>query len=264
MKTRAFKIYKESELKDIEASIDEILNKWSSSWVNAVDVITLNKLRPIHGDKGHVNSAMIYKAVDNKGRCIHFLFDSPVIEGLCKLLFGPEVKNETVNCHKDGIANDVIKSSLKNLAELIFFNQERVGDTELIKQEILPKDIFSPGFGSVLMTLNFNNEDLLLICSKEAVEGLYAKNAKLAKIEPSGGLDAVNSAISKYSVKCKAKLGVAEISCAELMSLQVGDVIQLEQKLEEPVSLVFDNDLVGCKGFLGKQGSSMAIKVQAE
>jgi len=263
MKTRTYKLYKETELKVIEAAICDVLSQWSTSWMNSSNVITLNRLRPIHGDRKNINAETIYKAVDNKGRSVHFLFDNPVIGGLCKLLFGGDLKNETVNCYKDGIANDVIKSALKNLAELIFFSQERVGDTEFIEQNSLPKEIFSPGFGSVLMELSFNDEDLLLICSKEALEGLFAQSGKITQPKPIGGLDSVKSAISKYSVKCKAKLGVAEISCADLVSLQVGDVIQLEQKLEEPVALVFDSDQVGCKGFLGKQDVSMAIKVRA-
>ena len=56
-------------------------------------------------------------------------------------------------------------------------------------------------------------------------------------------------------------LGDAELTLGELNQLKVGDVIQLDKPLQEPLALIFDESPVGLSGYLGREKDQLASKV---
>ncbi|GEM_PF-4661203 len=69
-------------------------------------------------------------------------------------------------------------------------------------------------------------------------------------------------AIHGRSVSLEAVLGEAELTLDELQTLGIGDVIRLDRKLEEPLTIRL-SDAAICAGYLGTAGDRKAVQLTA-
>lgn len=73
----------------------------------------------------------------------------------------------------------------------------------------------------------------------------------------------VVQAIDDHVLRVRAELEQVELSLGQLQGLQVGDVVQLKHRLNDPVKLSLSNDQPLCLGWLGQQDGHVAVELAA-
>lgn len=66
--------------------------------------------------------------------------------------------------------------------------------------------------------------------------------------------------LEKVSAEIRVEIGRAEISVREFLNLDVGDVIQLDKRVDEEID-IFVHDILKYRGIMGKRKGRLAVKV---
>ena len=70
-------------------------------------------------------------------------------------------------------------------------------------------------------------------------------------------------ALTLNVLRVRAEFQELELSLGQIQTLQVGDVVQIEHGLSEPVSMVMWDDQVLCSAWLGQQDGHVAVELTA-
>lgn len=99
---------------------------------------------------------------------------------------------------------------------------------------------------------------------------VYVSPSVVNPVEPSGEddtgglpLQSCKEALGPEKVRAKVLLCDIELTLDALGSVSVGDVILLDQSVDEPCLIEFENSELRCRGFLGKKKEMLAVKVDS-
>ena len=125
------------------------------------------------------------------------------------------------------------------------------------KQELLLTgfDIFtasSDAAGSVRMQWVFAKDEMKKLLNVQAVPKKTATNVARIPVEN----------ISQIMVDVCASLGSTELDMHELMQLNVGDIVKLDQRIERPIILLV-NEHPALKAWPGRNGDNRCFQVES-
>lgn len=253
-----------TQLSALQASLNIDLEKWVSAWFGQSANATLQAVhagRAVDADRGCRgikidNFALNLWAV--------FAMDAGYDGGIASLLLG-EQKENPQRSSQTGIVKDLVHQALLDLArrmlgadvDTIFACTE----TETTAGS-LPADAFNPGreilqgmveLGGISFSLWFPLAPLL--SRLDWPSGILAdKHVELV---------APRDALASQRLSGRVILGEAELTLGVLANLRVGDVIQLDKNLGEPLSLEFEKSPVRFSGYLGRQSDRPVFQVDA-
>ena len=238
MKSQLFKLYNVSEFSDMHMKLEPLILEWLKRWLNVNDfelsfekACYIKNFKEINLDE--INSHGISIAIMNS------------VDSYIKLLFGvSDIKITT--CPE---VNKVVLSSLKSLSENI------AGKTGVEAIDIFNTDEISKlGSGWIVVNLQFNEITIRLIY-KPTMSELTDSTAVI------NNQDYIKILIQSEKVAIDVFLEGSDISAGDLDVLQIGDVLQLKHKINEPLRIVTpDKKIIGfCE--LGKINEFYAINV---
>jgi len=159
----------------------------------------------------------------------------------------------------DSVLAPALDDLFESLVKKLIPEQHSVGEIDI--SESLPKETAWKGSGCVVVQINVAGGCLDIVASSRMVGKILAfMNADNRELENGVELEPLIAALENESVTGKVRLGSAEVTVGELMSLQLGDVLALEQDLNMPAVLAI-NGMDACKVFLGKQNGKTAIRI---
>lgn len=148
------------------------------------------------------------------------------------------------------VSGAVVDEALRDLARVTLqteiIDESRVVDANL--RTVFPGDAYRAGSSRIRINFGIRSVPVTLLVGSPLVEQqlqLVMKNSIPRNIEP------VRHAIGQRLVPAKVELGSAGLSAEELLSLRVGDVVRIDQRLDQPVDLLIEGEQ-RLKGFLAR------------
>lgn len=111
----------------------------------------------------------------------------------------------------------------------------------------------------VSISFNLNGRELSIALCRDAAQGLFEDKCPTQSSEqPVIRLD---QSLENAQIQLDVSLAATKVTLSDLMNLKPGDVIKLNQKLNEPVKLTDKNNSLEIKGFIGKYNNKLALVV---
>jgi len=160
-----------------------------------------------------------------------------------------------IDTEQDTVDSELYRDSLEELAgSLLGGESKRAPCKKVGKDKTFPKDTIS--FAIAIADATFK-------CSipLETVHHYVTKSTRADKDKTSHALTPLQVAITGVKAQPTVVLDVVELTVADLVTLQVGDVIPLKRNIYKPnVFLKLENEIL-CQGMIGKRGNEKAIVV---
>lgn len=119
-----------------------------------------------------------------------------------------------------------------------------------------------PWSGAVWVRLDMPETACWIAISSNTMERLIAANRKsLPKASPDARLTLLEKALAPQTIQLEAQLQPIPLSVADLVSLQVGDVLRTAHPLDQPLLLVDSKCSLVSHGFLGRLSQRRALSL---
>ncbi len=162
-----------------------------------------------------------------------------------------------------GVFIDLLKDPWSNVVE-IKPRLERIETNSQYAQIISPNEMIA------IITMNINIggvEGLMNICLpyitlEKIIDKLNTKYwfSTMQTMDEQNYADAIEAIIQKAQIPVFAELGKSRITVWDFINLQVGDVIKLDQKVEEELN-VYVGNMIKFKALPGSSSEQYAVKI---
>lgn len=270
MKVKPYILYGQSTMEAVHTRLSDCLFSWRREW-GLPEETTLSDVESGAGAefkrKLADGSGLFLGVAGNNELWVLFFLAEPVLGCLGAMLLNDRKSGSGYGgVTPSEIQNELAKCCLGDLAMEIMKQKEH-GD--LVINRLLPPlnehSIYKelrPGAGAVNFRISFGNDLEVDACASPAVA---VKNDGHVSFE-SGGEGMLHSrqeALGGEKVQAKVVLNDIELTLDALGSISVGDVILLDQSIDEPCVVMFERSELRCKGFLGKKNEKLAVKVDS-
>ncbi len=170
------------------------------------------------------------------------VFDESVLHNLQFAILGDDQENETYTEFCQTVLNDCFSH---------FFGCQ----TLEALQNHNHKSWFYPGSPNVKITLTINEQQYHLI-----LNGQWVLNHLTSIQQKAETLESIDKALCNEKIPLTVNLLDLEISLKQINQLQAGDVIQLEQKVSQPLQLCCKNITIA-EAILGQNKEFKAVKI---
>jgi flagellar motor switch protein FliM len=141
---------------------------------------------------------------------------------------------------------------------------EWVSESQEYWSDVLPFDFFI--LARLKIKWNQCEGTLVLIYPYAEVKEWVGGNEEKAPLANEAGPDrtehGVPETLGEVNVRVLARLAATKIKLADFLNLEVGDCLELQQSIHQPVD-IYLNQKLKFRGFLGQQGRQVGIKISA-
>lgn len=159
------------------------------------------------------------------------------------------------------LLEDVVRSALNDLVCHLLraaaddeYHVVRTGAFE----DLVPGEARLPGAGILQLDIEFPACRLPVWLPLQSVSALHAEENPPAGEEHTA-IVPLDSAVSRQRVHAEVVLGLAEVSVGALARLRIGDVIELDKSLNEPLCLRFRESPSRFAVWLGRRSRHLAV-----
>jgi flagellar motor switch/type III secretory pathway protein FliN len=264
MQIRPYILYGQTALENIKISARRLLQDWADDW--GISGVSLSAVQPVaeFGEGDSPESVLAYEIDDEKWML--FIQDKALLEDMGSWLLHDSRIRPRQGLFKDSVVADIVMHALAELACRLsgsHVSDRRSPVESTLRQHISPVTNLS-GTGIVYLKVSISDSTMRLWVSAELAQALAAADA--VTVDQDSGLDSLipaAKALGGQRVPVQVTLGNAELSLDALCSLQVGDVIRLDEGLNEPARVAFAQSETACKGFLGQKNGNLAIQLDS-
>jgi flagellar motor switch/type III secretory pathway protein FliN len=264
MQVRPYILYGQTALENMEISARRLLQDWADDW--GMSGVSLSAVQPVigFGEGGSPESVLAYKIDD--GKWALFIQDKELFEDMGSLLLHDNRVRPRQGLLKDSVVTDIIMQALAELACRLSGSDvsDRSSPVEsTLRQHVSPLTNLS-GSGIVYLEVRISDSTMRLWISAQLAQALASADA--VAVDQDNGLDSLipaGEALGGQTVPVQVTLGNAELTVDALCSLQVGDVIRLDESLNEPARVAFAQSETACKGFLGQKNGNLAVQLDS-
>lgn len=258
---RPFRFIGHSDVEHLQQGLVAVLNSWASDWLGRDQGLIMAEARnaPRPADRGEGDRWEKMVTTTN-GRWCAIVCESEFQRRLGAALLQDQ-KGEMRK--KTSVISDALTSSaLMDLARRVLGVNAEQGDGDCAMENgAAPPDAYSSGSGAITVFVDIQTNIFISLTLPFSIVERYLGTENRVRKENDEELVAAKIAIEDLPVKAKARLGIAQITLGELASLEVGDVIKMEQRIDHPTIIGFTGSAVELKGYLGKQDGCIALKV---
>lgn len=183
-------------------------------------------------------------------------------EDLGRLLCGVDKVNQQQRTDVGALLTKVVEAALTALLEQVFSDGFISSPQRSIPTSFNPS---SSCEGHKFIKLILGSDGVLFSVWMPILatmhEGLGRSATSSTEQAHSAPLTPPLAAIANETLQGDIILGEAELTVGALSQLQVGDVVELDKALVEPIALVFNNSNTHFLGHLGKEGQQYAMRV---
>lgn len=261
MKSTKLIFFSSSQLAAISRHVESLLSVWSENWLQGQKAAQITQTFQYSPDRDKQlgfsksivvsNSETVWGAYLNSGESYN---------NLMSILLGSSNVNET-KVPKTSLANGLLEQALQELFSTISACSGSA--VEIRATSSLPIDCTRLGAGSVVLNIQICNVNLHLLLSPHVVRNIDIPKFNDTCDVKRSTLTPVISALVDQKVRCRVNLGFAELKLSELLTLQLGDVITLDQALESPAKMTI-NGVEAFQVFLGKEHQQVAVRIISE
>lgn len=262
MNVRPYVIYGESQLTELGDHIERAFRRWINEWF----VLPRNDVRVMVRDNGYLDYLCAQSGQNvvqfSSSDCWCAIANSVSdFNELASSLLGNEMPLTHEHDGSDFVIEGVLAGAIEDLFKLVTDGLSSNQDAFMMDvSRNVPKEVSEKGSGCVAVLLSLNDVSLNLLCSAELVRQLLADTDFEPAPSNSRDLISLSQALSRRRVVGSVRLGTAELTIEDLLSIQEGDVLSLEEKLNSPAILSFGGKNA-FKVLLGKKGDKVAVRI---
>lgn len=113
--------------------------------------------------------------------------------------------------------------------------------------------------GDLVVRLQYEDASFEIVLSYPSIKSLCRHKA--VENVPATRLVRPQECSIGGDIKLKVHVGGAELDYGVVSEVAVGDVIRLDSRIDEPLSVYTEDDQYVCRAYLGKQGNAKAAKI---
>lgn len=265
MTVRAFRLLCERDLAVLKEVISGRIRVWASEWLESQTTIVVDNVSVLE-ILDNQKIAKIKNIMVSHGNHIWCSYTN-TLDAYLKLtakLLCVDVLHQDFNSHKELLFQGILEKALESLSQCILFgrNEATHHQVEMDIQDSLPDEACKPGGCSVLLELRIAEIPIIVVLSPTIVLDLL-KGVEYPVSSDSQVLTSLGEALANQMAKGKICLGSAELCVGDLLTLQVGDVLKLDQTLNTPALLEIEGRNA-CQVFLGRSEKTKAVRVLSE
>jgi len=258
--------YKDSELASLSKKLSARLAGWSKDWCHKGDAANLVRIIPFDiNDYVYGKQTMLIHVMISDGKWVDCWVKTSAIRRITAELSGiAEPANNLNNRHNEPgkMERSMVIIAIEALVTSIC-GEDIVNVNSSVRSEVIDHHYLTTkntAIGKLKMTMRIANENVDLMVSPLLSHALVGRKYNMvngAKFYD-GKLEKL---VLKKKVPYEVSLGTVDILVEELVSLQVGDVIKLDKKLNDYCGIVFDRNQGSYKCTLGRVDGSKAIRI---
>lgn len=258
-----YRLYGKSDLAVIRSSCEERFNSWSDDWLATPGQASIELLNESFDMEifAEEDKLAFYRG-DKEQWCIVRGIDS-IKKDWASLLF--HVANDFIprnHIEKSSLGPDVAIKAVEDLA-IRMTSGSNVLETQMTKEELIPlvKQSLIPGRQAAIARFDFKDLTIEIILSADLLLNLFHSISKDHKdTGRKHDLALFTNSLGNQSITGKVYVGRAELTLHDMSTLQVGDVIRLDNAVSMPPKFVVDCENLSFSGYLGKLTDSKAFK----
>lgn len=262
MNVSPYILLRESDRLEILDQIENRVNDWTSTWLpgdvaaladglsvidNGTDfykiVMTLREYRAAEAGSGCV----AYLKVKNMRRFASLLLASSGSDAAVLLT---EVEKGLVDAALDDLAGHILGVEDLDAQDI----QTRDADGVLL-------DLLRPGAAAVYCELAIGDVPVSVLLSPDGLRGVWSRTVAPASEEATKHVSEVLGGLNATSVRVRAQLPSAEMTIGDLASMNVGDVIRLNARVDEPIAVQVGDSPYALGANLGLASGSRAFQI---
>ena len=258
--------YKKSEREVLREVVLNALRQWDSEWGTACQTFSVElfelstlpqtntEIRAQNLDSEHIQYrtdetrwCIFSVSAENKDRLVSMLLNQP-LEALPKKTNGI-------------VLDELFKHATHDLVERIAQKTETDSPSTVDTIVDVPASAYKNGSGCLMFEICLADIRFSLVVSGAVLlDHLADQRKSLTSPEELGALVGV---CADHIVPIHLKIGTAEVKLADIVTLEVGDVLTLDQKLSDPVKLVISEKSAEHACLIGKVGAQKAVRILA-
>jgi hypothetical protein len=264
MKPVRYRLYTDAELGKLSERVRQALVDWGKDWLS--DAMCSIDVHAAHAGNSADSAAIRWLTADVDSRTA-LAIGSPLswTQKVGALLAGAaELGAEGTPASP--ITQHLADTLLRSLAAALLqaagavFDPARVSWDERAAPS-LREESSRPGSGWVIVRCRFDSVDQsLLLLSPVLVSGFIGAEPRLRKSMPAAAVP-VRRAVELQPVVLEVIAGEAELTLRDLQTLEVGDVIRLDRRLDELLRLGVLGGEAVCSGHLGAAKGHKAVQL---
>lgn len=257
---RTIRYIAERDLKLLEQQCEALIRSWVDEWFLDSSMFRINSVARVESDDKTPCFGSVWSfRVDDEHWC------ALSIEGDGASLFSDMAFNTVgdVDLMQTQLGSSLVTRAITDLLSKVAMgvSAENVGKDLARREQQWPEAIHEFGVGAVNLTGALGNKRWRLIMSHGCMEQ-HVTDIRSPHPHEDTPLTAIQHCLGKENVRGHIDLATEELSLEELVSLQVGDVLTLDQSINESVSLALENGQTGLSGFIGKKMGKRALYVR--
>lgn len=250
-----------NELAFVQSRLKGSLEIWAGDWFNFEQKPRFSDLRPywVAGHSSDVSDVSLACETDYGGALWVDDFGKFKLT-LKEFLFGIPNNRKSVTARIDEIVEACISDFKAILAKQ--FGVQSFIDSQSISDEGL-------GFWSGLYVcrVDFNRQSLSIILDSNCIKHVLVDGDGLTRqrssIEQRSRSVSVLEAIRSSKVKLAVTMQGCEVDLGQLQALRVGDIVTLQHRLDQALSVVDSKQELVCEAFIGTSRGLKAVELSA-
>ena len=252
---RPYKLYGKTELDAIKKHLAKSGNQWKSQWfISGHDAVTItaDELLP-----DAVPQASQYFCVMQQQTIDMVVETKALNELLGKIINSPTANSGTAKLSE--LSKSVVENCLLDLLiTLVAYDPQAQEYPVLIDT---PQSLnFEASAGMINVCIAFTATRINLLIPYELLKSMAGATAvrKVRNVQP---LERRENSKLTANTSLSLLIGHTELEYGAINNLCVGDVIRLDSKIDDPVSVVTDDNISVCHAYVGRQGNKKVAKV---
>lgn len=255
---RPFRHYTQKHCMAAQAQLVAALNKIKQDWpVDGFEVKVANAC-DLADEVRHKHKG--YQFQNNKNDHVYVYSELASLTKLSWSLLSVKSSLVSRSATAEQFAVNISNSFVLQLLEVNnWFN----GDVEINQQNDWPEYIDQAFSGWLAVSMTLHTSDKEQLTMHWLLNPSLSANLTHYKVASSGRqLSDRNAAIKRQKASIELEIPAVNVDLGQIKDIQVGDVIELEHLVDEPLSLTIDK-VQFSKAYLAKQGQHKAVQIVA-
>jgi hypothetical protein len=260
--SRPFILYGHSQLEVCRGQMERALGAWLQNWFNDLAVIPQLTIAPLEKGAQASFDGQVWHRLDMDADSLYLHFDGFQEKEFLPLLFGLS-REDHIGKSNEGVHWEIVRELLNDF--VCRWRKPATTPEVLTKPRweysTPPGSFYERGSGALLLRLLIGEAVVKFIVPPEILRWLPLELGGAINKRP---ISRVSEVLGRESIRLLVTIDAAEaVPFRALSDLNVGDVILLNRKVQEPFNLINGNGarLGGCH--IGRRGESRAIHIAA-
>jgi hypothetical protein len=259
MNVWVYKIYSANQLALLSKQVEHHMADWSTEWMPGTASISACRVVPSKDLPENDRNAPHILVHETEDLWVAFAPTNNFSDNIGRTILR-ESHNRPTGSSEDSIVSAIISDAIIDLGRRLC-GSTAVCTLNLDMENSSHQTVINgTASGCVHLTCAWNNIPVHLSLSREAVARHLPINHRVSNPHPVQ-LCMRKDSIGRRPVSCHVQLGSATLSVDELSSLQLGDVLRIDQAWDKPLNISINSEAIKLHGYLGKQSGRKAIRI---